>query len=47
MFCVPPVCQNYVMTRTPSVRRVVERYVLMFLFVLNAKAGRRNFVSCI
>ena len=47
MFCVPPDCQNYVMTRTPSVRRVVERYVLMFPFVLNAKAGRRTFVSCI
>ena len=46
MFCVPPGCQNYVI-RTPSVRRVVERYVLMFLFVLNAKAGRRTFVSCI
>ena len=47
MFCVPPDCQNYVMTRTQSVRRVVERYVLMFLFVLNAKAGRRTFVNCI
>ena len=47
MFCVLHVCRNYVTTRTPNVRRVVERYVLMFPFVLNAKVGRRNFVSCI
>ena len=47
MFCVPPDYLSYVMTRTQSVRRVVARYVLMFLFVLSAKAGQLTFAICI
>ena len=47
MFCVPPDYLSYVMTRTQSVRRVVARYVLMFLFVLSAKADQLTFANCI
>ena len=47
MFCVPLTYLSYVMTRTRSVRRVVVRYVLMFLFVLSAKAGQLTFANCI
>ena len=32
---------------TRSVRRVVDRYVLLILFALNAKAGQLIFASCI
>ena len=35
------------MTRTRSVRRVVDRYVLLILFALNAKAGQLIFANCI
>ena len=47
MFCVPLAYLSYVMTRTRNVRRVVVRYVLMFLFVLSAKAGQLTFANCI
>ena len=47
MFCVPLAYLSYVMTRTRSVRRVVVRYVLMFLFVLSAKADQLTFANCI
>ena len=47
MFCVPLAYLSYVMTRTRSVRRVVVSYVLMFLFVLSAKAGQLTFANCI
>ena len=43
--CVPLVYLNYVMTRTRSVRRVVVRYVLLILFVMNAKAGQLIFAN--
>ena len=45
--CVLPVCPNCVMTRTRSVERVVDRYVLLILFALSAKAGQLIFASCI
>ena len=45
--CVPPVYLNYVMARTRSVRRVVVMYVLLILFVLNAKAGQLIFANYI
>ena len=35
------------MTRTLCVRRVVDRYVLLILFVKNAKAGQLNFANYI
>ena len=38
---------EYVMTRTRSVRRVVVRYVLLILFVLNANAGQLIFANYI
>ena len=44
---VLPVCPNCVMTRTRSVRRVVDRYVLQILFAFSDKAGQLNFASCI
>ena len=47
MFCVPLAYLSYVMTCTQSVRRVVVRYVLMFPFVLSAKAGQLTFANCI
>ena len=45
--CLPLVYLNYVMTRTRSVRRVVVRYVLLILFVMNAKAGQLIFANYI
>ena len=47
VYCVLPVCPNYVMTRTRSVRRVVDRYVLLILFAMSAKAGQLNFANYI
>ena len=35
------------MTRTRSVRRVVDRYVLLILFALNTKAGQLIFANYI
>ena len=43
----PPGCPNCVMTRTLSVRRVVDRYVLLILFAMSAKAGQLNFANYI
>ena len=35
------------MTHTLSVRRVVDRYVLLILFAKSAKAGQLNFANYI
>ena len=43
----PPDYQSYVMTRTLCVRRVVVRYVLLILFVKNAKTGQLIFANFI
>ena len=43
----PPGYPSCVMTRTLCVRRVVDRYVLLILFVKNAKAGQLNFANYI
>ena len=43
----PPDYPSCVMTRTLCVRRVVVRYVLLILFVKNAKTGQLIFVSYI
>ena len=43
----PPGCPNCVMTRTLSVRCVVDRYVLLILFAMSAKVGQLNFANYI